>query len=236
MHKPEEKRIEFGLEALPPIHKCIPCDDKFRPWQSMICIRNGIAVATDSHLLAHFKLSQIMPNEAVDILEGRLIHRNFWIRLYGAVQKAGRKKNKAERALMVWVDPESGIGFIDEDGISNSYYPPMDVVTGNPSRSVLNDGRPFVYTYPNWIPAWNSAVSDFKAAGEREIIALSSPKMTRLMSCIDPGSTGQVKVGFSSPNRPVLVGGYYKETEIQVFGLLCTILRESGSGDVFNQI
>jgi hypothetical protein len=64
---------------LPPLH--LACDNnELRPALSCISITDGIAVATNAHILIHYPLAQMCEWEESDITNsnGKLIHMNVW--------------------------------------------------------------------------------------------------------------------------------------------------------------
>lgn len=66
-------------KTLPPLH--LACsDDKLRPALQHIEIIDGIATATNAHIIARLNLAEysLLPDEAIKQLNGKLIHRDVW--------------------------------------------------------------------------------------------------------------------------------------------------------------
>lgn len=69
----------MAKKMLPPIH--LACsEDELRPALMHIEIVDGIATATNAHIIAQLNLSQYstLPDEAIKQLNGKLIHRDVW--------------------------------------------------------------------------------------------------------------------------------------------------------------
>jgi hypothetical protein len=69
----------MSRKTLPPIH--LACsDDELRPALNHIEIVDGIATATNAHIIVQLNLGQYstLPDEAIRRLNGKLIHRDIW--------------------------------------------------------------------------------------------------------------------------------------------------------------
>jgi hypothetical protein len=69
----------MSKKTLPPIH--LACsDDELRPALQMVEIVDGIATATNAHIIARLNLSAYskLEDETIKKLDGKLIHRDVW--------------------------------------------------------------------------------------------------------------------------------------------------------------
>lgn len=72
-------------KTLPNIH--LACsDDELRPALACVEIKNGIATATDAHVLAQMNLNEysLLLPEVIKKLDGKLIHRDIWAEIIDA--------------------------------------------------------------------------------------------------------------------------------------------------------
>ena len=69
----------MSKKTLPPLHLAAS-DDELRPALNHIEIVDGIATATNAHIIAQLKLSEYstLPDETIKALSGKLIHRDIW--------------------------------------------------------------------------------------------------------------------------------------------------------------
>lgn len=69
----------MAKKTLPPLHLAAS-DDDLRPALNHIEIVDGIATATNAHIIAQLKLSEYstLPDETIRALSGKLIHRDVW--------------------------------------------------------------------------------------------------------------------------------------------------------------
>lgn len=69
----------MSKKTLPPLHLAT-ADDELRPALMHIEIVDGIATATNAHIIAQLKLSEYstLPDETIKQLSGKMIHRDVW--------------------------------------------------------------------------------------------------------------------------------------------------------------
>ena len=75
----------MAKKTLPPIHLAAG-DDELRPALQYIEITDGIATATNAHIIAQLNLAKYstLPEETIKQLNGKLIHRDIWEALLDA--------------------------------------------------------------------------------------------------------------------------------------------------------
>ncbi|MGE9312851.1 hypothetical protein ACLOAU_14480 [Niabella sp. CJ426] len=75
----------MSKKVLPPMH--LACsDDELRPALQHIEIIDGIATATNAHILVQLNLKEysLLPEECIRALNGKLIHRDVWAEIIDA--------------------------------------------------------------------------------------------------------------------------------------------------------
>jgi len=69
--------MKTKIKSLPSLHN-ICSSDSFRFSLQLIEIKEGIATATDAHILVRYDLSNYINEEILSALNGKLIHANTW--------------------------------------------------------------------------------------------------------------------------------------------------------------
>lgn len=65
------------MKTLPKLHKICSNDD-LRYSLQLIQFKNGIATATDAHILVRYNLNGILNDDVLKVLEGKCLHANTW--------------------------------------------------------------------------------------------------------------------------------------------------------------
>lgn len=84
---------------LSPLHLAASTDD-MRPALGYIQIKGGIATATNAHILVRLKLAAWFDNKELEVLEGKLIHRNFWELMTKNFFKVENKEGNAPQLVV----------------------------------------------------------------------------------------------------------------------------------------
>lgn len=110
----------MSKKTLPPIH--LACsDDELRPALAHIEILDGIATATNSHIIARLNLSEYskLPEEAIKQLNGKMIHRDVWQSIQNAdlIEIEGDTLHYEEGGIKADYDISSDLKFPDYHGI-----------------------------------------------------------------------------------------------------------------------
>lgn len=64
-------------DKLPPMHLACSADD-LRPNMNCIHIEDGIATATNGYVLVRYDLRELLEENVLEAMNGKLIHRNAW--------------------------------------------------------------------------------------------------------------------------------------------------------------
>src|SRR5687768_2247682 len=73
------EKLKMSKKTLPPLH--LACsDDELQPALQHIEIVDGIATATNSHVIAQLNLKQYskLDDDTIRLMNGKLIHRDVW--------------------------------------------------------------------------------------------------------------------------------------------------------------
>ena len=70
------RRINRG-DKLPPMHLACSTDD-LRPVMNCVYIKDGFATATDAFVLVKYDLRDLLSDDVLADLDGKLIHRELW--------------------------------------------------------------------------------------------------------------------------------------------------------------
>lgn len=132
----------MGKKTLPPIH--LACsDDELRPALMHIEIIDGIATATNSHIIAQLKLSEYstLPDDTIRQLSGKLIHRDVWESILDADI----------------LEVEEDVIHYEKGGIKADYniecsfkFPDHKSIIDSVAKSIF-DKKSFVCFNPKWI-------------------------------------------------------------------------------------
>lgn len=67
------------IKILPPIHHACSNDD-LRPIMQNVLIDNGVAIATNAHVLVliNMRHNSMLDNDQIELMNGKMIHRDSW--------------------------------------------------------------------------------------------------------------------------------------------------------------
>jgi hypothetical protein len=129
----------MSKKTLPPLH--LACsDDELRPALQHIEIVDGIATATNAHIICRLNLSNYseLPDEVIRSLSGKMIHRDIWEAIQDAIlievegdtlhyEKGGIKADFDISCELKYPDHKSII-----DAVANSIFDKKSFVCFNP--------------------------------------------------------------------------------------------------------
>lgn len=131
-------------KTLPPIH--LACsDDELRPALNCVRVLDGIATATNAHLVAQMNLREYssLPEEAIKKMSGMLIHKDLW-------------KELMEATLIEVNDQDNSI-YYENGGVKATVsvdtdlkFPDIDSVVKEIANQLF-DKRSMVAFNPRWI-------------------------------------------------------------------------------------
>lgn len=129
-------------KTLPPLHLAAS-DDELRPALNHVQVLDGIATATNAHIIAQLNLSEYstLPADTIKQLSGKLIHRNVWESIMDA------------DLLQV----EGDTIHYESDGIKADYditcdlkFPDVKVIIDSVAQSIF-DKKSFICFNPEWV-------------------------------------------------------------------------------------
>lgn len=129
----------MSKKALPPLHLATS-DDELRPALQHIEIIDGIATATNAHIIAKLNLAaySLLPEETIKKLSGKLIHRDVWETVMDAdvIEVDGDILHYVKGAIRADYDISCVLKFPDHDSIvkavANSIFDKKSFVCFNP--------------------------------------------------------------------------------------------------------
>lgn len=113
----------MAKKTLPAIH--LACsEDELRPALQHIQIMDGIATATNAHVVAQLNLSaySLLPDEAIRALNGKMIHRDIWEQIMDAdlIEVDGDTLHYEKGGIRADYDIECTLKFPDVNGVVSS--------------------------------------------------------------------------------------------------------------------
>ncbi len=129
----------MSKKALPPLHLACGTDDT-RPALMHIEILDGIASATNAHVLARLNLAQYstLPEEAIKALSGKLIHKDIWKEISDAelIEVDGDIIHYEKGGIKADYDISASFQFPDYrpiiEAIANSKFAKQSFISFNP--------------------------------------------------------------------------------------------------------
>lgn len=132
----------MSKKMLPPIHLACSDDDQ-RPALQMVEVIDGIATATNAHIIARMNLAAYckLDEETIKKLNGKLIHRDVWAELIDAdiITVDGDNIHMDKGGIKATFDIATDLKFPDHESIVNAV-----------ARSIF-DKKSFVAFSPKFI-------------------------------------------------------------------------------------
>lgn len=129
----------MSKKTLPPIHLACSSDD-LRPALNHVEVLDGIATATNAHIIARMNLAKYstLPDEAIHALNGKLIHRDVWESILDAdlIEVEGDTIHYVKGGIKANFDIACDLKFPDHhsilEAVANSIFDKKSFVCFNP--------------------------------------------------------------------------------------------------------